>query len=55
MNLNECKECEHHIEHVVDSVLCRFTVEIEHRVLSGTTVVACPLDVKKKGLRKFFK
>ncbi len=55
MKIDECIKCEYHVEHVSDSVLCRYTSEIEHRVLSGDTVVACPRDVKKKGFRGLLK
>ena len=52
MNLDECKKCEYNIKHVADSVLCRYTAEIEHRVLSGDKVVGCPKDNVKNRKRE---
>ncbi len=49
MKITDCLACEFHVEHVSDSVLCSYNAEIEHRVISGTDVVACPLNIKKKG------
>ncbi|PKL40066.1 MAG: hypothetical protein CVV44_07570 [Spirochaetae bacterium HGW-Spirochaetae-1] len=55
MKLEECRQCEFHMEHVSDSILCRFNHEIEHRVLNGDTVIACPKAEKPRGLKALFK
>ena len=54
MKLDDCKKCEFFMEHVSDSVLCRFNYEIEHRVLNGNSIVNCPKAPAKKGLSKLF-
>lgn len=55
MKIEECNKCEHHVDQVSDSVLCRYTKEIEHRVLSGDSVVSCPKGEIKKGFMGMLK
>ncbi|MCP4135745.1 MAG: hypothetical protein GY754_32555 [bacterium] len=50
MKIDDCKNCEHHIEKRADSVLCSIDIEIVHRVVNDELVVGCPKVGKKKGL-----
>ncbi len=54
VDLENCKKCTHHMDSMTDSVLCRYYVEVEYRVLDKSSkkgyvyVVGCPLSGKKK-------
>ena len=54
MKIEECENCEFHVEKLSDSVLCQFEGDLEHHILSEKKIVGCPKQPEKKGLKKFF-
>jgi hypothetical protein len=54
MKVDECINCEFHVERLPDSILCKFTSELEHHVLSESNIVGCPRPMEKKGFKKLF-
>ncbi len=48
MQLEKCQKCPHHIDSVADCALCKYHVEVEHKVIYQGKVVGCPLESEKK-------
>ncbi len=48
MTLENCENCEYHVDTLTDSILCRFEACVNYRPLNRDRVVGCPLAEKKK-------
>jgi len=55
MKIDECENCEFHVERLSDSVLCQFDGELEHHVLSDKNVVGCPTQPEGGWFKKLFR
>jgi hypothetical protein len=47
MNINDCRKCLYHREEISDSVICRFSNEVNYFIVDRGDVVTCPKEFFK--------